>query len=33
MQGTLENVRRYFKPSSEAIAELTSLLAPGDSRR
>ncbi|WSY43258.1 hypothetical protein OG948_33610 [Embleya sp. NBC_00888] len=28
-----ENVRRYFKPSPEAIAELTGLLAPGDSRR
>lgn len=28
-----ENVRRYFKPSPEAIAELTALLAPGDSRR
>ncbi len=28
-----ENVRRYFKPSPEAIAELTSLLAPGDSSR
>ena len=28
-----ENVRRYFKPSPEAIAELTSLLAPGDTRR
>ncbi|MFE5947075.1 site-specific integrase [Streptomyces sp. NPDC056480] len=28
-----ENVRRYFKPSPEAISELTSLLAPGDSRR
>ena len=28
-----ENVRRYFKPSREAIAELTSLLAPGDSWR
>ncbi len=28
-----ENVRRYFKPSSEALAEVTSLLAPGDSRR
>ncbi|MFB7575670.1 tyrosine-type recombinase/integrase [Streptomyces sp. NPDC056165] len=28
-----ENVRRYFKPSPEAIAELTSLLAPGDSLR
>jgi hypothetical protein len=25
--------RRYFKPSAEAIAEVTSLLAPGDSRR
>jgi hypothetical protein len=23
----------YFKPSPEAIAELTSLLAPGDNRR
>lgn len=29
----VENVRRYFKPSAEAIAEVTSLLAPGDSRR
>ncbi|MGW8366825.1 tyrosine-type recombinase/integrase [Streptomyces wedmorensis] len=28
-----ENVRRYFKPSPEAIAELTSLLAHGDSKR
>lgn len=28
-----ENVRRYFKPSQEAISELTSLLAPGDARR
>ncbi|GAA2596035.1 hypothetical protein Stube_03560 [Streptomyces tubercidicus] len=28
-----ENVRRYFKPSPEAIAELTSLLAPGDNSR
>lgn len=28
-----ENVRRYFKPSPEAIAELTSLPAPGDTRR
>ncbi|GCE02574.1 hypothetical protein EHYA_10351 [Embleya hyalina] len=28
-----ENVRRYLKPSPEAIAELTGLLAPGDSRR
>ncbi|MFE4337415.1 hypothetical protein ACFRQM_51550 [Streptomyces sp. NPDC056831] len=27
------NVRRYFKPSPDAIAEITSLLAPGDSRR
>lgn len=27
-----ENVRRYFHPSAEAIAEVTSLLAPGDSR-
>ncbi|HEY5352164.1 MAG TPA: hypothetical protein VIK57_06890 [Streptosporangiaceae bacterium] len=27
-----ENVRRYFHPSPEAIAELTSL-APGDTRR
>ncbi|WP_406411271.1 DUF6233 domain-containing protein [Streptomyces sp. NBC_01614] len=25
--------RRYFKPSAEAIAEVTSLLAPGGSRR
>lgn len=24
-----ENVRRYFKPSTEAIAEVTSLFAPG----
>lgn len=24
-----ENVRRYFHPSAEAIAEVTSLLAPG----
>ena len=24
-----ENVRRYFKPSPEAISELTSLLGPG----
>jgi hypothetical protein len=29
----LTNVRRYFKPSPEAIAELTSLLAPGGSNR
>jgi hypothetical protein len=28
-----DNVRRYFMPSPEPIAELTSLLAPGDSRR
>ncbi|MFF3389438.1 site-specific integrase [Streptomyces sp. NPDC002669] len=28
-----ENVRRCFHPSAEAIAEVTSLLAPGDSRR
>jgi hypothetical protein len=28
-----ENVRRSFKPSPEAIAELTGPLAPGDSRR
>jgi hypothetical protein len=28
-----KNVRRYFQPSAEAIAEVTSLLAPGDSRR
>jgi hypothetical protein len=28
-----ENVRRYFHPSPEAIAELTSLLAPGGTRR
>lgn len=28
-----ENVRKYFKPSPEAIAELTSLLAPGNSQR
>ncbi|WP_344600057.1 transposase [Streptomyces glaucus] len=28
-----ENVRRCFKPSPEAIAELTSLLAPGNGRR
>jgi integrase/recombinase XerC len=27
-----ENVRRYFKPSPESIAELTGLLAPGLSR-
>jgi hypothetical protein len=27
------HVRRYFKPSPEAISELTSLLAPGDARR
>ncbi|MCY0933335.1 site-specific integrase [Streptomyces sp. H34-S4] len=28
-----ENVRKYFHPSAEAIAEVTSLLAPGDRRR
>jgi integrase len=28
-----ENVRRYFHPSAEAIAEVTSLLAPGDAHR
>ncbi|PWJ03039.1 hypothetical protein DKG34_34765 [Streptomyces sp. NWU49] len=28
-----ENVRRYFKPSPKSIADLTSLLAPGGSRR
>jgi integrase len=28
-----EIVRRYFHPSAEAIAEVTSLLAPGDARR
>ena len=28
-----QNVRRSFKPSPEVIAELTSLLAPGGSRR
>jgi integrase/recombinase XerC len=28
-----ENVRRYFKPSDQALAEVTSPLAPGDSRR
>ena len=28
-----ENVRKYFHPSPEAIAEVTGLLAPGDSRR
>lgn len=28
-----ENVRRYFKPSPEAISEFTSLLAPGGTRR
>jgi hypothetical protein len=29
----VENVRRYVKPSTEAIAEVTGLLAPGDARR
>ena len=28
-----ENLRRYFHPSPEAIAELTSMLTPGGSRR
>jgi integrase/recombinase XerC len=28
-----ENVRKYFHPSAEAIAEVTSLLAPDDGRR
>ncbi|MFI7037511.1 hypothetical protein ACIBI0_12540 [Microbispora rosea] len=28
-----ENVRKYLHPSAESIAEVTSLLAPGDSRR
>jgi hypothetical protein len=28
-----ENVRRYFKPSPEAIAEVTSLLASAGTRR
>ncbi|MEW1601489.1 hypothetical protein [Streptomyces sp. NPDC093808] len=28
-----ENVRRCFKPSPQAVAELTSLLAPGNGRR
>ncbi|WP_225994120.1 hypothetical protein [Actinomadura rudentiformis] len=28
-----ENVRRYFRPSPEAIVEVTSLLCPGDRRR
>lgn len=28
-----ENVRRCLKPSPEVIAEVTGLLAPGDSRR
>ncbi|MFI9042570.1 hypothetical protein [Streptomyces sp. NPDC053726] len=32
-QKKAENVRKYFHPSPEAIAEITSLLAPGDSRR
>ncbi|OKH95572.1 tyrosine-type recombinase/integrase [Streptomyces uncialis] len=29
----VENVRRYFKPSAAAIADVTALLAPGDARR
>lgn len=28
-----ENVRKYFHPSPKVIAEVTSLLAPGDRRR
>ncbi len=28
-----ENVRKYFRPSAEAIAEVTSLLAPHGGRR
>ncbi|GAA2266514.1 hypothetical protein GCM10010149_03490 [Nonomuraea roseoviolacea subsp. roseoviolacea] len=28
-----ENRRRYFKPSPDAIAEVTALPAPGDRRR
>jgi hypothetical protein len=28
-----ENLRRYFMPSPEVIAEVTGLLAPGDARR
>lgn len=28
-----ENLRRYFKPSDQVLAEVTSLLAPGDSCR
>ena len=31
--GKPENLRRDFKPSADAIAELTSLLAPGSTRR
>ncbi|SDJ99058.1 hypothetical protein SAMN04487820_103313 [Actinopolyspora mzabensis] len=31
-QKTPENLRRYFKPSGQAIAEVTSLLAFGDAR-
>lgn len=27
-----ENLRRYFKPSAEAIVGVTSPLAPGDAR-
>ncbi|WP_371800933.1 site-specific integrase [Streptomyces sp. NBC_01732] len=29
----VENVRRYFKPSAAAIADVTALLVPGDARR
>ncbi|WP_443033121.1 hypothetical protein [Streptomyces sp. DH10] len=28
-----DNTRHYFHPSADAVAEVTSLLAPGDSRR
>jgi len=28
-----ENVRRYFHPPAEAIADVTALLAPGNGRR
>ncbi|WP_330230717.1 hypothetical protein OHA40_33070 [Nocardia sp. NBC_00508] len=28
-----ENLRRYFKPSPQAMRELTSLLGPGANRR
>jgi hypothetical protein len=28
-----ENLRRYFKPSQQAMRELTSILGPGTERR